>query len=322
YGIESENTVVLYHIEDNGTARVLWQDSIANASFVCTGEDYLFTITEEEDYAEIYLYRQTGDSYQFLDSKRIEGGLLCHIAYSPKNKALYGACYGSGTIFAVQVEKDCFGELLYHEIQQTSESKALTRAHCVLLNKAETQLITVNIAQDMICYYDISEGKLTYQHQFSLPKGVGPRHAVLSRDEKLLYIITEYSNEIFVYENFGEHGLLQHISTLSEEFKGISNCSAICFSKNHDYLYAANRGADTITLLEVEKNGTLIRRTEYDCGGKHPRHMMISKDGNYLVINNQNSNNVAIDILDNISGAIRTQFLSIEFAAPSGVVEQ
>ena len=322
YGTETENTVVLYHIGDNGTAQVKWQDKIANASFVCKGEDYLFTVTEEEDYAYVYLYRQTGNTYQRLDSMRIEGGLLCHIVYSPKNKVLYGACYGTGTIFAVRVEKDCFGELLYHEIQRTEDAKTLTRAHCVLLNKQETRLITVNIAQDIIYYYEISEGKLLYNHRFSLPKGVGPRHALLSPDEKLLYIITEYSNEIFIYENEGKHCLLQHISTLSDGFSGISNCSALCFSKNNKYLYAANRGADTVTLFEVQKDGRLIRIKEYDCGGNHPRHMIVSKDGNYLVLCNQNSDNVVIFNLDYTNGSIISQFLTSRFSAPSGIVEQ
>jgi 6-phosphogluconolactonase len=154
-----------------------------------------------------------------------------------------------------------------------------------------------------------------------VPKGVGPRHALLSKDERLLYIITEYSNEILVFRNNGEKQLLQRISTLEENYKGTSFCSTLCFSKNGAFLYAANRGADTIALFKIEADGMLIRVKEYDCGGKHPRHMIVTQEGSYLIVCNQNSDNAAIFELDYGNGTLVSKAASIIFTAPSGVLE-
>lgn len=319
YGEYPSQTLALYSFH-KGQIERNWYSSIVNASFVCEYEGYLFTITEEQEYAVIYLMQRAENSYVLLDQKRIEGGSLCHITYSPLNKALLGACYGTGTLFSVQVNDNSFGELLYQEVQALEDTEQLTRAHCVLLNKAETQVLAINIALDLVYFYNIKEGYLTYKDQIALPKGTGPRHAIYSEDEKLIYIITEYSNEIFLYSAATKQ-LLQRISTLSPDFIGTSNCSTLCFSKNYNYLYAANRGADTIALFKVDLEGTLTWLKEFSCGGKHPRHMIITKDARYLLVCNQFSGELVIYEIDKNSGDLMEITTTIYFKEPSGIVE-
>jgi len=319
--MKPQNTLALYQYEKDQTIQKQWQTSIDNASFVCQADDYLYTVTEAEEYAIVYTFRQRGKEYEFIDQRKLDGGSLCHITYSAIHKALFGACYGTGTVFSIQVQEGKFGEVLFHEIQQGTDSTALTRAHCVVLNHQENEIIVVNIALDQIYFYEVKDGRLNLTQTLETPKGVGPRHVLLSRDEKYFYIITEYSNEILLYENNSEKSLLQRISTLSEDYSGISYCSTLCFSRNGEFLYAANRGADTIALFTVGAKGELHRVEEYDCGGKHPRHMIVSEDGLFLVVCNQNSDNVAIFDLDVDHGFIKSRAASFEFAIPSGVLE-
>jgi 6-phosphogluconolactonase len=190
YGVKPEKTIRLYSVKDNSTD-ILWEDSVENASFVCKGDGYLFTVTEAADYAGIYLYRKLEYGYRLLDHRKLEGGSLCHITYSSKNKALFGACYETGTLFSIGVEEERFGELKFHEVQKGDAPACLTRAHCVLLNREETELIVINIALDRAYFYDIFEGWLSLKQILKMPEGIGPRHAILSKDEGFLYIITE-----------------------------------------------------------------------------------------------------------------------------------
>jgi 6-phosphogluconolactonase len=327
YGEKPQTTIASYSYKVVGSDKeeaiidLKWQDSIPNASFVCEGDGFLFTITEADDYAHVYLYQRTEVGYLRLDDRRLEGGALCHITYSTMNKALFGACYGTGTLFALSVTDGKFGELLFHEVQLGVDTTALSRVHCVLLNQNETELVVVNIALDQIYFYKVHNGILTQSQILEVPKGVGPRHVLLSKDESLLYVITEYSNEILVYRNNGEKQLLQRISTLAEDYIGTSYCSTLCFSKNGTFLYAANRGADTIALFKIQEDGILIKEKEYDCGGNQPRHMIVSQNGSYLIVCNQNSDNVAIFELDSVSGALINKVAFIIFPAPSGVHE-
>jgi 6-phosphogluconolactonase len=321
YGLKPANTIARFTYRNNNFVDLDWQDTIENASFVCQGDGYLFTVTEAEDYACVYLYQRIEKGYQLSDQRKLEGGSLCHIAYSSKNKALFGACYGTGTVFSIHVKEGKFEEVLFQDIQQGKTPSDITRAHCVLLNREETNLLVVNIALDQIYYYEVYEGRLKLSNVVAVPKGVGPRHALYSFDEKYLYIITEYSNEILVYANDSEGKLLQRISTLSDNYSGTSYCSTLCFSNNGMYLYAANRGADTIALFRMNNEGRLSKITEYDCGGQHPRHMILTGDGKLLVVCNQNSNRVVFFSLDTEQGFIKEKLHVMEFASPSGLLE-
>ncbi len=321
YGSKPMNTLTHCSLESDQTILIKWQASIENPSYVCEGDGYLFTVTEDKDYASVYLYQRAGDGLHLLDRKLIEGGYLCHIAYSSKNKALFGACYETGTIFSIRVREGKFGDLLYQENQYGEEPQALTRAHCVLINSKETKLVTVNIALDRIYFYEITDGYMALSKVLDLPKGIGPRHAVFSENEQLLYVITEYSNEILVFDSFGSGQLVQRISTLNPEFHGVSNCSTLCFSKDRKYLYAANRGAQTICQFQVRADGTLLWLKEFDCGGEHPRHMIVSRDGRYLAVCNQNSDNITIFILDADNGELNSKAASFSFSSPSGILE-
>lgn len=320
YGNQSQETIAGYLINEFGGHQKLWQASIENASFLCRGEEYLFAVTEHDDYAIIYMLKPEGRECKLLDQKRLEGGALCHIAYSPKNRALFGACYGTGSVFSVSVEADCFGEILYNEVQEAADGRVLTRAHCVLLNHKEDQLLTVNIALDQVIIYLLDQGYPSQPSFLSLPAGAGPRHAVYSGDEKYLYVITEYSNEIFTYR-MEDRKLLQRLSTLPEGYSGESYCSTLCFSKDGRFLYGANRGAETIVQFKVNKDGTLIWQEDYPCGGKHPRHMIISGDGRLLMVCNQNSNQVVAFSLEEPTGRLIDKVFELEFYKPSGILE-
>jgi 6-phosphogluconolactonase len=320
YGEAKEETVTGYRLDVTGKMRKLWKAGVEQASFVCHWQDYLFTVTETDDDCIVYLLKKSEEGYSLLDQKKLEGGALCHITYSSKHQILYGACYSTGTIFAVRLEEDHFGDVIYSEEQHSLSGKSLTRAHCVLLNANEDKLLTINIALDEVICYKLPEGVPVFSERLTLPEGVGPRHAIYSSDETFLYVITEYSNEIFVFLTEG-YKLLQQVSTLPQQYQGISNCSTLCMTTDGRYLYAANRGADTIALFRVNSEGMLEWIKEYPCGGQHPRHMIITNQNELLIICNQFSHQVTAYTLDAITGELSHRVLEIPFNNPSGIVQ-
>jgi hypothetical protein len=69
YGSRPENTIACLSLTGD-TAKVLWQASIENASFVCEGDGFLFTVTEASEYAAIYLFQRVGAGFQLLDQRK------------------------------------------------------------------------------------------------------------------------------------------------------------------------------------------------------------------------------------------------------------
>lgn len=313
YGISLDTSIAYF-----GERSVpFWTDGIESPSFIACGDGYLFALTENSYYAAIYAYRREGMSYRLADRRSVAGRALCHLTYSPVNRLLLGSCYGSGHVLCAQFDPETgkFGDV--NAILQEGEGQS--RQHCVLLNRAETILYTANLGLDRLFVYRIENGALIEEAVISVKEGSGPRHLRLSPDEKLLYVITEYSNEILVYDT-SDWTLRQAVSTLPANYVGASHCSTLCVSPDGRYVYAANRYADNIALLEADEAGLLTLKANFDCGGRSPRHMELSPDGAQLVICCQDSDWVVFKRLNPETGMPALTTREIPFNAPGCVV--
>lgn len=92
------------------------------------------------------------------------------------------------------------------------------------------------------------------------------------------------------FENTSEYTILQDISTLPEGYHGESTASAIRLYGG--FLFAANRGDDSIAMYEIQKNGTLTLCCIKKTGGRTPRDFQIFSD--YLVVANQESDSLTV----------------------------
>lgn len=291
--------------------RVIAQKELSFPSFIINDKSMLFTFQKEQETSLLSLIVEKNEVFE-KDHIVIPGGKPTHLVYSVKQQVLFGCSYADGTIFSARCIEGRFGELLTYQKQIQQNVKSY--CHCVLLNQKEDQIAVINIATDQVLFYNINNGVLIEDKILQLPLGVGPRHGIYNQDCSLLYLVTEYSNEVFVVR-MSDFIIIQRISTIPN-YHEVSYGATLLFSKDYLHLYVSNRGEDTIAKYIVTPNGLLKYVHSFSCGGKHPRHMILSKDGKYIVSCNKNSNQVAI--ID-----LRTEevIANIPFLSPSGIVE-
>lgn len=278
-----------------------------NCSFICKSQNAIFGITQDSPTSKIYIF--SSDGKQLLGSRMVDGAGLCHITYIEKSSLLVGSCYISGNIFWVKVEKNRFvGEVSYHH--QGSEPG---RAHCVAATQDESLLLSANIMQDRIYSYEITANDLKEAGYLQLPTGIGPRH-ILPVEKGTYYVITEYSNEILLIK---DNTLKSTYTTLSDDFDGVSNGSSLCRSKG--FLYAANRGEDTIAVFKINPDFTLVPIGRFACGD-FPRHIALINDNTQIVSANQHGNCFSIFTLDEKTGMAVGKITEIPFHEPSFVM--
>ncbi len=323
YGGGETDSIGLYDIGVDGKeAKLLWSSNVEASSYLSYHDNMLFGITEKGHGSSVYMFTGEGDGYRLMDSRDLDGDVLCHISYLPKNKVLVGGCYGSGHVFSIRCEEGRFGQLLSH-LRQGEDPALTSRAHCIVPDSEEKKLYSANIALDRIYVYDIKDGVLDEREYFQLEKGEGPRHIALYPELGLVYIITEYSNRIIVLGQEDEgYKEIQSISTLPEGFAGQSFCSTLSFTKDKRYLYAANRGANTIAVFRVKDDGKLEKIADSDCFGNWPRHIDLFGDDGYIAITNERSNEVVIAKRDSQTGLITEVINRIAYERPSFAVEK
>lgn len=317
-GYGSKNTIARYALSENSHKmnELIEGYSIENPSYLCIYKDLLFTITETDNAATVYMFKLKEDEYILADSAEVMGEILCHITYLPKSKLLIGSCYGDGRVFSIGVADDGFTDVK-SSIKLEGNIDSISRAHCAVSDIDEKNLFVTNIATDRVYMCSIQDKKLQVKSYLQLKDGEGPRHIFVNESLKLLYIITEYSNKIITAKiNKDNLTQIDSISTLPNGYKGESFGSNFTVSSDGKFVYAANRGANTIASFAIDSDGLLKKIDDTSCFGNWPRHISLIKD-KYLYIANRRSDEVVVVKRDENSGLLGEVVDTIKFESPS-----
>ena len=109
---------------------------------------------------------------------------------------------------------------------------------------------------------------------------------------------------------------------LPEGYAEVTYASDVHFSPDGKFIYATNRGHESVVIYEVNaKNGKLNMIGHESTGGKHPRNFMISKNGEYALVGNTNTDNVVIFNRDNKTGLLKPNGVQYTIPAVSCLIE-
>lgn len=314
---DKENTEGIYQLEldtEKETLRVVrsYRES-DSPSFLAVTPDYLYAVSEREDSGEgmVSAYRRNrknGD-LAFINSIVTQGTAMCHINVWPDGRHFSAANYMSGSVFTGRIREDGFLDGVCAFCQHESMGAGANpvrqdgpHVHCTQLPEDGRRLYVADLGLDRVFCYDIGkDASLTpakESAQIYLPAGEGPRHLVFRNQGRFLYLTAELGNKVFVYEtkDGGEtYENIQTVSTLPEGYEGVNTAADIHFSLDGRYLYASNRGMDSLVLYEADVSTGLIEtKGYYGAFGKCPRNFCITPDNNYLLIANQESGNVVL----------------------------
>jgi 6-phosphogluconolactonase len=150
----------------------------------------------------------------------------------------------------------------------------------------------------------VATGNLT-----SLTSGAGPRHIAYHPGHPWIYIVNELNGTIEAFNQDISTGILsrfQVISTLPSGTKLPANCADIHITPSGKYLYASNRGENNnIAMYNInESSGALELIGHQSTKGKIPRNFAIDPSGTFLLVANQNSNNVVTFRIDPLTGKL------------------
>jgi 6-phosphogluconolactonase len=117
----------------------------------------------------------------------------------------------------------------------------------------------------------------------------------------------ELTGTVVVYKyNNGKFAKQQRLSALPKDFTGAAGSADIHVSPDGKFLYCSNRGdANTITIFSIDQqNGQLTVVGTQSTLGKTPRNFNFDPTGNYLLVANQQSDNIVIFKIDKKTGLL------------------
>jgi 6-phosphogluconolactonase len=258
----------------------------------------------------------------------------CYISFDKTGKFVLIANYTSGNVAVFPILPD--GKLGEHTAVRTDagtlgpnkERQEGPHAHWIELSARNRYVYVADLGLDRVLLYkfDATKGTLTPgdarssaataaagsakpNDAFSatLSPGTGPRHVAFSSNGNFMYVLGEVKSTVTVFANDANESYrsIQTISTLPAGFSGRNDTAEIAMHPNGKWLYASNRGNDSIAVFDVQPGkGTLRLVADVPTGGQEPRHFAIDPAGKYLLAENQNSDTIVTFQVDAASGKL------------------
>jgi 6-phosphogluconolactonase len=183
--------------------------------------------------------------------------------------------------------------------------------HCVIPSLDNRFLLVADLGTDRVASYrfDAETGQLDSAPAGSaiMRAGAGPRHLALHPDGKRLFCINELDSTLasLAFDTqSGDLALGDVVPALPEGFAGESNAAALALTPDGRFLYASNRGHESIAIFAVLPHG-LEARGHVACGGATPRSITIDPSGRYALCANQNADNVTVFAIEPTTGELR-----------------
>ncbi len=197
-------------------------------------------------------------------------------------------------------------------------------AHSIITDPSNRFALSADLGLDKILIYkfDAKTGKIAPNDPpFAAVKaGSGPRHLSFHPNGKVLYVAQEMGSMITAFTWDSEKGVLtafQEISMLPADFKGNSTAAEIRVCPNGKWLYASNRGHDSIAQFALDPETcklTFVAATP--SGGQTPRNFEFSPDLKWMLVANHGNNAVAAFKLDPTTGKLTQAGASVTVESP------
>jgi 6-phosphogluconolactonase len=264
-----------------------------------------------------------------LNEVSSKGADPCYITVDKTGKYVLVANYTGGSVAVFPVLADGrLGEasaFIQHTGHGTNpERQEAPHAHSIDLSPDNRFAIVDDLGLDetLLYKFDSAKGSLTL-NELAFAKadpGAGPRHFALHPNGGFGYVINEMGSTVSVFGYDAAGGALhplQTISTLPKEFTGLNEDAEIQVHPSGKFLYASNRGHDSIAVFTIDqKRGTLSLVEHAPTKGKTPRNFEIAPGGSLLFAANEESNSIVIFRIDQQTGRLTPTGKALTISQP------
>jgi 6-phosphogluconolactonase len=304
-----------------------------NPSFLAVhpGGHCIYAVNEAGDAGAVSAFAiDAGTGKLTLLNRQGSGGSgPCHLAVDVIGRCLLVANYNSGSIAALPIHADgSLGEATT-TIQHTGSSvnparQAGPHAHFICPSPDDRFALNCDLGLDKVFVYrlDADAARLSPGDPpfATVAPGSGPRHLTFSPDGKFVYVINEMGGTINVFSYNAANAALadvQTISTLPRDFSGKNTAAEIALHPSGKFLYASDRGDDSIAVFAVDRNSGGLTLVEHQSTqGRTPRHFVIDPTGHWLLAENQASDLVVVFALDPDTGKLNPTGQTLAIGAP------
>lgn len=157
--------------------------------------------------------------------------------------------------------------------------------------------------------FDRASGRLSPATPAALEteSGSGPRHFCFHPGGRFAYVVNEKNSSVTALAFDAGRGTLsaiQSVSTLPADYAGRNTCADIEITPSGKFLYASNRGHDSLAMYAVDGQSGRLAPLGQQATERTPREMAIDPGGRFVLAAGQGSGRLASYRIDEASGRL------------------
>ena len=243
-----------------------------------------------------------GDSLTLISRSSSGGAHPCFVATNESDFVL-AANYSSGNVGLLQLNKK--GELSDILDVQQHTGKGITdrqnspHAHSAWFDFDNKNIISIDLGTNELWFSKLDEANQKFipsnPDKLKMAIGAGPRHLTFHPNKKWIYVVNELDCTVTLLQknNDGNYEKGASFSTLPEGYTKENTCADIHISSDGKFVYASNRGHNSIAIFEVDnQEGSLKLIGHESTKGDSPRNFSLSPNEDFLLVANQLTNNI------------------------------
>lgn len=256
------------------------------------------------------------------------GTAPCYVSVDRTGHTVLVANYGTGSVATFSVRQngslDVARTIVQHEGHgPNADRQAGPHAHCIITDPENRHVLAADLGVDGVLVYKFNEktGSIsTIANGVAANAGAGPRHLAFHPTGRFLYVINELDSTLVVYKYDSEHGSLDQVQVTASSPGGTGSTNYpadVHVSSSGRFLYASNRGHDTIAVFEIDaSSGQLTAIQQVSTGGQWPRNFALDPSGAFLLVANQRSDSILSFRVDTATGRLTPTGEKTEIPSP------
>jgi 6-phosphogluconolactonase len=301
-----------------------------NPSFIDISPDgaYLFSVNETlKGSVSAFRITESGRKMEFINQSSSEGDYPCYVSVDKSGRYILTANYGTGTVAMLPLNQGMPGKAVavdFHKGKGPTPRQESAHAHSIILSPDNRFAYSCDLGTDRIVVYRFmaDSGKLeSTSLNYSTQSGAGPRHLAFHQRLPAVYVVNELNGTIECMNRDSVTGALtffQRIETVEQGKGNEAGCADIHITPGGDFLYASNRGNfNTLAMYKINQTTGGLTLTGYQgVKGRTPRNFAIDPTGTYLLVANQDSDNIVTFKIDPTSGKLIDIGISAKVPTP------
>lgn len=317
----SEGVYVYKFDPATGTAKEISHVKTSNPSYLAISPDnkYVYAVNENGDSTgkagtvTSFSFDSRTGTLTRLSTSNTNGNYPCYVTTDKTGKWLIAGNYGTGNFTVFPLSKGMIGKALktinHNGSGPDTARQKSPHVHGIFMKKDNSGFFVTDLGIDKVMNYSLNTktGSVTPASSpfTALSPGSGPRHLDFHPRLPIMYVLNELSGTVDVMKKWnGEsYAVIQNIPAFPLYYRGLAGSADIHVSPDGRFLYCSNRGSlNNITILSIDSTGMLRWAGDQPVQGIKPRNFNFDPSGKYLLVANQESDEIVIFSRDSTTG--------------------